>query len=173
MHCREDLSIDAALESFVAQAHSVEEDFFIEPAPQPVIEDLTEIVEPYVEEEDAYKTLPQEMIAACIPQRRLVVSMMVSAAVSALAVVLLVRPSPPAALARPPKIEVSLPRAQPLPPPPAPTVTPLAPAPAPVVTQLAAAPAPRSAPVARSHPHKKRTLTARVSRREWSNGFAD
>ena len=173
MHCREDLSIDAALESFVAQAHSVEEDFFIDPAPQPVIEDLTEIVEPYEEEEDAYKTLPQEMIAACIPQRRLVVSMMVSAAVSALAVVLLVRPSPPAALARPPKIEVSLPRAQPLPPPPAPTVTPLAPAPAPVVTQLAAAPAPRSAPVARSHPHKKRTLTARVSRREWSNGFAD
>lgn len=147
MNRREDLSVDAAL-------------------------DLTEGVEPYVEAEDAYKALPQAMMGACIPQHTLVVSMMVSAAVSALAVVVLVRPSAPAALARP-QIEVSLPRAQPSHLPPAPTVTPPRAAPAPVVTQLPAARAPRPAPVARAHTHKKRTLTARVSRREWSRGFAD
>jgi hypothetical protein len=164
MNCREDLSIDSALESFVAQANTVAEDFFIEP----VIEDFTEVVEPYVEEEDAYRTLPQATISARIPQRTLVVSMMVSAAVSALAVVLLVRPQAPAVLARP-QIQVELPRTRPLPPPPAPTVTQLAAAPAPTVTQLAAPPA----PVGRSHAHKKRTLTARVSRGDWSNGFAE
>src|SRR5215471_4146941 len=127
MNCREDLSIDSALESFVAQANTVEDDFFIEPV-EPVIEDFTEVVEPYVEEEDAYRTLPQATISACIPQRTLVVSMMVSAAVSAFAVVLLVRPQAPAVLARP-KIQVELPRTRPLPPPPAPTVTQLAAAP--------------------------------------------
>ena len=168
MSCREDLSVESALEAFVARAQLLEEEFFVEP----VVEDLTEVVEPYVEEEDAETTLPQDTIPACIPQRTLVVSMMATAALSALAAVLFVRPAalPARSQSMPkplPKIEVSLPRAQPLPAP--------APAPAPTVTQLAAGPpAPiQHAPAARSHAHKKRALTAKVSRRDWSVGFAE
>ena len=172
MNCREDLPIDRALDDFVAQAQLLEDEFFIEPViPEPV--DLTELVEPYVEEQPyevaADPTLAQDTIPACIPQRTLVVSMMVTAALSALAVVWLYRPAPAASIAAAaiPKIEVTLPRVMPQPTAPAPTVTQLPVTP--VVHSLAA-----PAPVARAKPVvRKRTLTAKVSRREWSNGFAD
>src|SRR5690242_1316772 len=102
MQCREDLPIDRALEDFVAQSQLLEEEFFIEPAISEPI-DLTELVEPYEEpvyaapqyqEVAADQTVPQATIPACIPQRTLVVSMMVTAALSALAVVWLYRPAP-------------------------------------------------------------------------------
>jgi hypothetical protein len=182
MNCREDLPIDRALEDFVAQTQLLEDEFFIEPViPEPV--DLTDLVEPYeepyVQEVAADPTLAQATIPACIPQRTLVVSMMATAAMSALAVVWLYRPAPAPAIAAAaiPRIEVTLPRVVPQATAPAPTVTQLPltpvvqplPAPAPIARQLAAPP-----PAARAKPVvRKRTLTAKVSRREWSNGFAD
>lgn len=179
MNCREDLPIDRALDDFVAQAQLFEEEFFIEPViPEPV--DLTELVEPYVEEPlvqevAADPTLAQATIPACIPQRTLVVSMMATAALSALAVLWLYHPAPAASIAKAaiPKIEVTLPRAVQKPTAPAPTVTQLPVATAPVVQELPSPLVHSAAPVARAKPARKRTLTAKVARRDWSNGFAD
>jgi hypothetical protein len=170
MNCREDLPIERALEDFVARAQLAEEDFFVEPVDVGI--DMTEVVEPYVEEEDAVRTLPQSTIPGCIPQRTLVVSMMATAALSALAVLWLYHPAlqpiAAAAIAHS-KIEVTLPRVEPLPKPISPTVIqlPITPAPAARVAQVSPAPA------ARAHTTRKRTLTAKVSRREWQSGFAD
>src|SRR5262245_59698496 len=93
--------------------------------------DLTELIE----RDDLMAPAPRVM--APISHGTLIVSMMASAAISALAVVVMVRPA---------RIETALPRLEPQ----AAAAPAPAPAPAPVVTQLGLAPAPAPAPRGRA-----------------------